>query len=91
MSARRERAATMRTPVLTVYERAGCHLCEDMLAILSEWQAELGFEVERIDVDSAPELAARYGAMVPVLVHDSSEVCRFFLDLDALRRALGVE
>ena len=78
-------------PMLTVYERAGCHLCEDMLATLVQWQAELGFEIERIDVDSAPELAARYGAKVPVLVHDSIEVCRFFLDLEALRRALGVK
>ena len=91
MSARHERAAMTPAPVLTVYERAGCHLCEDMLATLAEWQAELGFEVERIDVDSAPELAARYGVKVPVLVHGSNEVCRFFLDLDALRRSLRVE
>ena len=74
---------------LTVYERAGCHLCDDMVATLAEWQAELGFEVERVDVDSSPTLAARYGAKVPVLVHGAHEVCHFFLDLDALRRSVG--
>lgn len=78
-------------PLLTVYERAGCHLCDDMLAALAEWQAELGFEVERVDVDGVPEIAARYGPKVPVLVHDSTEVCHYFLDLDALRRALGTQ
>jgi len=78
-------------PVLTVYERAGCHLCDDMVATLAEWRAELGFEVERVDVDRVPELAARYGPKVPVLVHDSTEICHFFLDLDALRRALGMK
>ena len=78
-------------PLLTVYERAGCHLCEDLLAALAEWQAELDFEVERVDVDGVPELAARYGPKVPVLVHDSTEVCHYFLDLDALRRALGTK
>ena len=78
-------------PLLTVYERAGCHLCDDMLAALAEWQAELGFEVERVDVDDVPEIAARYGPKVPVLVHDSTEVCHYFLDLDALRRALGTQ
>lgn len=78
-------------PLLTVYERAGCHLCEDLLAALAEWQAELGFEVERVDVDGVPELADRYGPKVPVLVHRSTEVCHFFLDLDALRRALGTK
>ena len=76
---------------LTVYERAGCHLCDDMVSTLSEWRAELGFEIERVDVDTSPELAARYGAKVPVLMHGSVEVCHFFLDLDALRRALRME
>ena len=78
-------------PVLTVYERTGCHLCEDLLATLAEWRAELGFEVERIDVDGSPELAARYGPRVPVLVHGSVEICHYFLDLDALHRALRAE
>ena len=73
---------------LTVYERAGCHLCDDMVSTLSEWKTELGFEIDRIDVDDSPDLAARYGAKVPVLVHGSVEVCHFFLDLAALRRAL---
>ena len=77
--------------LLTVYERAGCHLCDDMVSTLSEWKAEFGFEIERVDVDTSPELAARYGAKVPVLMHGSFEVCHFFLDLNALRRALRME
>ena len=76
---------------LTVYERAGCHLCDDMVSTLSEWKTELGFEIERVDVDDSPDLAVRYGARVPVLVHGSSELCHFFLDLDALRRSLGAK
>ena len=75
--------------LLTVYERSGCHLCDDMVSTLSEWKAELGFEIERIDIDASPDLAARYGARVPVLAHGSIEVCHYFLDLDALRRTLG--
>ena len=74
---------------LIVYERAGCHLCDDMVATLAEWQAELGFEVERVNVDSSPELAARYGAKVPVLVQGSVEICHFYLDLNALHGSLG--
>ena len=76
---------------LTVYERAGCHLCDDMVSTLSEWKAEFEFEIERVDVDTSPELAARFGAKVPVLMHGSFEVCHFFLDLNALRRALRME
>ena len=76
---------------LTVYERAGCHLCEDMVSTLSEWKEELGFEVDRVDVDTSPELAALYGARVPVLACGAIEICHFFLDLGALRRTLGAE
>ena len=77
------------THLLTVYERSGCHLCDDMVSTLSEWQAELGFEIERVDIDASPGLAARYGMRVPVLAYGSIEVCHYFLDLDALHRALG--
>ena len=80
---------TMR--MLTVYERHGCHLCDDMVDSLNEWRAELNFEIERVDVDRSPGLADRYGARVPVLVHGSVEVCHYFLDLHALRRSLGVK
>ena len=76
---------------LTVYERTGCHLCDDMVASLSEWKSELGFEIERVDVDTSPDLAARYGTRVPVLACGTIEVCHFFLDLDALRRALRAD
>lgn len=76
---------------LTVYGRAGCHLCDDMVSMLAEWKSELGLEIERVDVDTSPDLTSRYGERVPVLVHGSIEICHFFLDLDALRRALRVE
>ena len=77
--------------LLTVYERPGCHLCDDMVSTLSEWREELGFEIERVDVDTSPGLAARYGTRVPVLAYGSIEVCHYFLDLDALHRTLGGE
>ncbi len=78
-------------PLLTVYERSGCHLCDDMVSTLSEWQEEFEFRIERVDVDTSPELAARYGTRVPVLVYGTIEICHHFLDLDALHRALGDE
>ena len=75
--------------LLTVYERSGCHLCDDMVSTLSEWKSELGFDIERVDVDASRDLAARYGTRVPVLAYGSIEVCHYFLDLDALHRVLG--
>ncbi|WP_025770318.1 glutaredoxin family protein [Thioalkalivibrio sp. HK1] len=77
------------TTRLVVYERMGCHLCEDMVATLAEWRKELDIDIERVDVDRSAELAARYGLRVPVLVCGDAEVCHFFLDLEALREAVS--
>ena len=65
---------------LTLYSRNYCHLCEEMLAALRRLQAGLDFELEIIDVDSAPELERRYGELVPVLVHDGVEICHYRLE-----------
>ncbi len=77
------------TTHLLLYERMGCHLCEDMAATLDEWREEFDIDIERVDVDRSPELAARYGLRVPVLVCRDREVCHFFLDLEALREVVG--
>jgi glutaredoxin len=65
---------------LTLYSRNYCHLCEEMIAILRRLQAELRFELEIVDVDSAPELERRYGEKVPVLTRGGEEICQYRLD-----------
>ncbi|MBI0445942.1 glutaredoxin family protein [Deinococcus sp. DB0503] len=50
-------------PVLTLYTRAGCHLCEQAQANLQT----LEYRYEPLDVDRVPALKARYGDDVPVL------------------------
>ncbi|ABF45031.1 glutaredoxin 2 [Deinococcus geothermalis DSM 11300] len=50
-------------PVLTLYTRAGCHLCEQAQANLQA----LEYRYEPLDVDRVPALQARYGDDVPVL------------------------
>ena len=70
---------------LTVYSRYGCHLCDDMLQVLARLQHVLDFEITVLDVDNDPELAARYGDRVPVLLAGDTELCCHFLDEDSLR------
>jgi hypothetical protein len=54
-----------------------------MLAALQKLQQQRGFSVEVIDVDSDPQLEARHGEKVPLLVcaEDGRELCHYFLDL----------
>jgi glutaredoxin len=76
-------------PVLTLYQRPGCHLCADMRDELRSFQAELGFTLELVDIDREPGLRARYDRLVPVLAMGDREICHYFLDPAALRTTLG--
>jgi len=74
---------------LTLYGRPDCHLCHDMATVLDELGGELGFAYDVVDVDSDPELAARYGQLIPVLTLGEETLCHFFLDLPTLRTRLA--
>jgi glutaredoxin len=56
-----------------MYTRQGCHLCDDGWALLEQARARHGFALEKIDVDTDPALAARYGTEVPVVTIDGKE------------------
>ena len=71
---------------LTLYVRIGCHLCEDMREQIAELLEPGSFTLTTVDIDEEPALVQRYNALVPVLEHDSQEICHHFLDLEALWR-----
>ena len=73
---------------LTLYRRAGCHLCEQMLAELRPWQERYGFGIEVVDIDADPQLLERYNTKVPVLADGAVEICCYFLDEPLLTRHL---
>ncbi len=72
---------------LTMISRAYCHLCQDMELALRPLMAEFGIDLEVLDVD--PELEALYDELVPVLLHEGSELCHYFLDVIKVRDYLS--
>ena len=67
--------------VWIVYSRAHCDLCDEMVHELAALIGpEAAAAVRVVDVDSQPELAARYGRRVPVLTADDEFVCQYRLD-----------
>lgn len=52
-----------RLPLLTLYTRRGCHLCEQA----EEGLRTLEYRYEAVDVDGDPALKTQYGDDVPVL------------------------
>jgi hypothetical protein len=80
----------MLMPVqLTLYVKEGCSLCDDMERSLSDYRAELDFDARRVAINGNDALEARYGERVPVLSRGDEEICHYFLDLAALKRACG--
>jgi hypothetical protein len=73
---------------LRLYGRRGCHLCDDLRQAVLEFQPEYAFTLREIDIDSDPELHARYGLLIPVLCRGDREICHFQLNPIALKQAL---
>ncbi|MCZ7654828.1 MAG: glutaredoxin family protein [Rhodocyclaceae bacterium] len=73
---------------LTVYSRAWCHLCDDLLNALRPICDELGADIEVIDIDAHPEFEEAHGERVPVVMGGESELCHYFLDAAAVRAYL---
>lgn len=59
--------------VITLYAKAGCHLCDEARAHLEDLAAERDFELREVDIRGAPELFERYRYRIPVITLDGSE------------------
>jgi len=82
-------ADTDQLPVrLTLYTRRGCHLCEDMSALLQEFSADYTYIIDSVDIDSDAVLRERFHLLVPALYRGDDEICHHFLDLSRLQAAL---
>ena len=68
----------MRT--VTLYGRAGCHLCDEARSTLQRMRADHPFALHEIDIESDDELHARYLERIPVIALDGEELFDFFVD-----------
>jgi glutaredoxin len=64
------RLGGVSTVRITVYGRAGCHLCEEMRDVAAAIARETGATFDEVDVDADPAIAAMYDLEVPVLCVD---------------------
>ena len=72
----------------TVYTRAGCSLCEQLMIELADLLGGAASSVTVVDIADDPELEARYGRRIPVLLADDDFVCAYRLDQDRVRAYL---
>jgi glutaredoxin len=75
-------------PLVTIYAKPGCHLCDDARAVIENVRSERDFELEEVDVTLDPVLYARFGERIPVVAVEGDELFEYFVDADALRDRL---
>jgi glutaredoxin len=64
----------MVKPVITLYSRNGCHLCEHAKETLLELKSDYHFTLEEVDIEKSEELTELYGFSIPVVLVNGEEV-----------------
>lgn len=79
----------MSAPRVTLYSRAGCHLCDDARLVIARVCEDLGEDFAEVDVDSDTDLQDRFGDEVPVTFVDGRQHDFWRVDEARLRAALA--
>jgi thiol-disulfide isomerase/thioredoxin len=76
--------------VFTIYSRPGCHLCDEMKAVVERvaGSATPAATVDVIDISSDPDLESRYGLEIPVLLVNGKKAAKYRVTEDELGRML---
>jgi len=75
---------------LTIYSRPGCHLCDEMKAVVERVARSAAgpLTIEAIDISTDPALEARYGVEIPVLMVDGRKIAKYRITEAALAKWL---
>jgi glutaredoxin len=74
---------------VTIYSRPGCHLCDEMKAIVAHVARTMPIDLQEVDVSASAELEALYGLEIPVLMIDGKKTAKYRVTEAELRRALA--
>lgn len=74
---------------LTLYGKAGCHLCEEASKVVRDVQMRHPFDLEEIDITRDPRLFALYKERIPVIAIDGQETLELVIESTELERALA--
>jgi glutaredoxin len=73
---------------ITIYSRSGCHLCDEMKALVYRVVAGTA-RIEEVDISTDPELESRFGLEIPVLMIGGKKVAKYRISEEALKKLLA--
>lgn len=74
---------------LTLYSRPGCHLCDEMKAVVARVAQTMPARVEEVDISTDPGLEREYGLEIPVLLVDGKKAAKYRIRDEDLRRLIA--
>lgn len=81
-------SVSTQQPRVTLYGRAGCHLCDEARVVIEAVCLELGESFTEVDIDTDPALQDRFTDEVPVTFVDGRQHDFWRVDPQRLRAAL---
>jgi glutaredoxin len=77
------------TPLVTLYGKPGCHLCDEARVVVESVRAKHAFELEEVDITRDPALEAEYRERIPVLTVGGEPVAELVIDPTVLEERLA--
>lgn len=79
----------MNVPVVTLYGRPGCHLCDDARAVVRRVSGRVPMQLVEVDIESDDALFKAMLERIPVICVGGTEHSELFVDEEALVAALS--
>jgi glutaredoxin len=74
---------------LTLYSRPGCHLCDEMKAVVKRVAQSIPVNLEEVDISTSHELEKLYGLEIPVLFVAGKKAAKYRISEEELRKVLA--
>ena len=76
-------------PLVTLYTRAGCCLCDDAKQIIHAARVRADFDYQEIDIDSDPDLLRLYNDEVPVIAINHIKAFKYRMTMNDFLKKLA--
>lgn len=76
-------------PLVTLYTRAGCCLCQQAKEVLAAARARAAFDLEEVDIDRHPQWLRLYHEEVPVIAIDGRKAFKYRVDMNEFLKRLA--
>jgi glutaredoxin len=76
-------------PLVTLYTRSGCCLCDDAKRVIAEARKQTVFDYQELDIDTDPELRRLYNDHIPVIAINGAKAFQYKVKLTELLKKLA--